>query len=128
MTDYFPHAALTPRANQRPSSQDLATLSWELTSTKMFVASIFGDGLSSNYALVATAAVYLAVSGVDFEAPAKPRKHICPCSLCNLPTNHGRHSLYATSKAVLKRILLAVVAPTITDKKNHTYNMGMPRS
>lgn len=129
MTDDFPHAALTPLANHRPTRQALATLQRELTANAMSVPSIRGDGLSGHYALVTTAATYLTDTGADFVAPTNPgTKPVHPAAATSAQITEGNRQytadvtefrLYATTEARLKRLLLEAVPDTFTAKKAH---------
>jgi hypothetical protein len=130
MTNNFPHAALTPLANERPTHQALATLQKELTANAMSFPSIHGDGISGHYALVVTKEVYLADSFVQFEEPTNPVAkpvHKDSATTAQITEVNRQYKadvtefrLYANTETRLKRLLLEVIPDDFTSATSHT--------
>jgi hypothetical protein len=131
MSDTFPHATLTPLAQEAPSQQALALLIRELTANAMSVPSPRGDGISGHYALVTSAATYLQDTGTDFDPPVTPGPepvHLATDTPAQITETNRKYladfkefRLFCSTEALLKRQLLEAVPTRFTarlsDKK-----------
>jgi hypothetical protein len=123
--NYFPHAVLTPLANQRPTAATLGLLQQELTANAISVTSARGNGLLGHYALVVSPAKYLAAAGVAFVTPVNPGNalviqmpataHVIAEANRQFTLDQREFAIYSTTEATLKRLVLKAVPSTYTN-------------
>jgi hypothetical protein len=123
----FPHAVLTPLPPTRPTAATLALLQQELNANAIAVASSRGDGLLGHYRLVVDDAAYTAAAANNaiFAPPANPgiqpihARAATPAEITETNrqylANQREFTVYTTTEAQLKRLILTAVPPTFTN-------------
>jgi hypothetical protein len=122
----FPHAVLTPLANQRPTVSALEILRQELNTNAISIPSNRGNGLLGLYALVVSPATYTAAAGVVFNPPTNPGiAPIIPVQ-ATIPmitelnrqflADNKEFMIYKSTEASLKKLLLEAVPSTYVNK------------